>query len=261
MFVKVISWQPFSILSARSILATLVFLVYLRRINFRWTRLQIAGALGYVGAQLSFIIATKLTTAANAIFLQYTAPVYIALLGYWLLGERPRRADWISLLIILAGMLLFFGDDLNLAGFYGNIFGILSALAMAVMVLCMRKQKDTVPANTILLGNIIGIFVGLPFLLQETFSPSSVGIIFYLGIFQIGLSFILYSNAIKYVPALESTLILTIEPILNPFWVFFVLGEVPGQFAFIGGALVLGVVIIRAIISARTIKDGLPITR
>ncbi len=112
-----------------------------------------------------------------------------------------------------------------------------------------------VPANTILLGNFFGAIIGLPFLLQETFTLSSVGTILFLGIFQIGISFILYSIAIKYVHALESTLIVTLEPVLNPVWVFLVLGEIPGKLAFMGGILVLGAVIGRAVVSSHTVPD------
>ena len=252
LLVKIISWQPLSILSGRSILSTAVFWIFLKcPTRFRWTPLQVVGAFGYVGAQLFFIMATKLTTAANAIFLQYTLPIYIVLFGYWFLNERPQRADWISLAVIFTGLFLFFGDDLNFDGFSGNILAIVSGMSMAVLMLCMRKQKDGTPANTILLGNIIGAVIGLPFLLQESFSPSSLGIIAYLGIFQIGLSFVLYSIAIKQVQALESTLILTLEPILNPLWVFLVIGETPGKLALIGGMFVIGAVTARAVVSAR----------
>jgi drug/metabolite transporter (DMT)-like permease len=253
LFVKIISWQPLSILSARSMISTVVFLIYLRHVRFRWGRIQIAGAFGYVGAQLFFITATKLTTAANAIFLQYTAPVYVALFGWWLLGERPRRADWLSMLVIFAGMVLFFGDDLSFDGYLGNFVAILGGIAMAVMILCMRGQKAGAPGNTILLGNVIGVIIGLPFLVQETFSLSSLAIISYLGVFQIGLSFVCYSYAIKYVPALESTLIVTLEPVLNPVWVFLVLGEVPGRLAAVGCLLVIAAVTGRALISTRAV--------
>lgn len=252
LLVKIISWQPLSILSGRSILSTAVFWIFLQRpTRFRWTRLQVVGAFGYVGAQLFFIMATKLTTAANAIFLQYTLPVYIVLFGYWFLNERPQRADWISLVVIFTGLFLFFGDDLNFEGFTGNVLAILSGMSMAVLMLCMRKQKDGTPANTILLGNIIGAVIGLPFVFQESFSLPNLGIIAYLGIFQIGLSFVLYSIAIKQVQALESALILTLEPILNPLWVFLVIGETPGKLALIGGMFVIGAVTARAIVSAR----------
>jgi len=254
LLVKIISWQPLSILSGRSILSTAVFWIFLKcPTRFRWTPLQVVGAFGYVGAQLFFIMATKLTTAANAIFLQYTLPIYIVLFGYWFLNERPQRADWISLAVIFTGLFLFFGDDLNFDGFSGNILAIVSGMSMAVLMLCMRKQKDGTPAHTILLGNIIGIVIGLPFLLQESFSSSNLGIISYLGIFQIGLSFVLYSIAIKQVQALESSLILTLEPILNPLWVFLVIGETPGKLALIGGMFVIGAVTARAIVSARTV--------
>lgn len=252
LLIKIISWQPLSILSGRSILSTAVFWIFLQRpVRFHWTRLQVVGAFGYVGAQLFFIMATRLTTAANAIFLQYTLPIYIVLFGYWFLKERPQRADWISLIVIFIGLFLFFGDDLNFNGFSGNILAIFSGMAMATLMLCMRKQKDGTPANTIFLGNILGAIIGLPFLAHESFSLPDLGMIIYLGIFQIGLSFVLYSVAIKQVQALESSLILTLEPILNPLWVFLVLGETPGKLALIGGILVIGSVTARAIVSAR----------
>ena len=254
LLVKIISWQPLSILSGRSILSSVVFWIFLKYpTRFNWTPLQVTGAVAYVGTQIFFIMATKLTTAANAIFLQYTLPIYIVFFGYWFLNERPQRADWISLIVIFAGLFLFFGDDLNFDGFTGNILAIVSGMAMALLMLCMRKQKDGTPANTILLGNILGAVIGLPFLFQESYSLPNLGIIAYLGIFQIGLSFVLYSIAIKQVQALEATLILTLEPILNPLWVFLVIGETPGKLALIGGMFVVSAVTARAVVSARAV--------
>ena len=252
LLVKIITWQPLSILSGRSLLAAVVFWIFLRRPRLRWTPVQIVGALGYVLAQLFFIMATKLTTAANAIFLQYTLPIYVMVFGYWFLGEKPQRADWIALIVIFSGLFLFFVDHLDFNGLTGNLLGICSGMAMAVLMLCMRKQKDGSPADTILLGNFMGIVIGLPPLLHENYSLFSVGVISYLGIFQIGLSFVLYSIAIRHVQVLESTLILTMEPILNPLWVFLVIHETPGPMACIGGLLVIGAVTVRAIVSART---------
>jgi drug/metabolite transporter (DMT)-like permease len=252
LLVKIITWQPLSILSGRSLLAAVVFWIFLRRPRLRWTPVQIVGALGYVLAQLFFIMATKLTTAANAIFLQYTLPIYVMIFGYWFLDEKPQRADWVALIVIFSGLFLFFVDHLDFNGLSGNILGICSGMAMAVLMLCMRKQKDGSPADTILLGNFMGIVIGLPSLLHENYSLFSVGVISYLGIFQIGLSFVLYSIAIRHVQVLESTLILTLEPILNPLWVFLVIHETPGPMACIGGLLVIGAVTVRAIVSART---------
>lgn len=251
LLVKIITWQPLSILSGRSLLAAIVFWIFLRRPRLRWTPIQVVGALGYVLAQLFFIMATKLTTAANAIFLQYTLPIYVMIFGYWFLGEKPQRADWVALIAIFSGLFLFFVDHLDFNGLSGNILGICSGVAMAVLMLCMRKQKDGSPADTILLGNFMGVAIGLPSLLHESYSLFSVGVISYLGIFQIGLSFVLYSIAIRHVQVLESTLILTLEPILNPLWVFLVIHEAPGPMACIGGLLVIGAVTARAIASAR----------
>lgn len=254
LLVKIISWQPLSILSGRCILSAGVFWVFLKcPTRIKWTGLQLVGAVGYLGSQLFFIMATKLTTAANAIFLQYTLPIYIVLFGYWFLNERPQRADWISLVVIFTGLFLFFGDDLNFNGVTGNILAIISGMFMAALMLCMRKQKDGNPANTILLANILGAVIGLPFLFHESFALTNIGIISYLGIFQIGLSFVLYSIAIKQVKALESSLILTLEPILNPLWVFLVIGETPGKLALVGGVFVIGAVTARAIVSARAV--------
>jgi drug/metabolite transporter (DMT)-like permease len=251
LLIKMSTWGPLAILGGRSIVAGIVVLVYLRRIDLRFTRWQVFGALSYVGTQLTFITATKLTTAANAIFLQYTAPVYVLLLGWLLLRERPRRADWITMLVIFVGLLLFLGDDLTLQGMYGNLLAIVSGVLLATMTLCTRKEKDGNPANTFLLGTFIGALIGLPALLGAAFSPANIGIILYLGTFQMGLALILYSMAIKQVRALEATLILTLEPVLNPIWVFLVIGETPSPRALLGAALVLAAVTGRAILSAR----------
>ena len=143
---------------------------------------------------------------------------------------------------------------------YGNGLAVLSGITMALMIVCMRHQKDGRPAETIILGNLLSAVVGLPFVLQETMSWTSAGMIVYLGLFQMGLSFTLYSVAIRHLHALESTLIVTLEPILNPVWVFFVTGETPGPLTLTGGVLVLGAVTLRAVVSARG-ANGLPLKK
>jgi drug/metabolite transporter (DMT)-like permease len=251
LFIKIIDWKPLSILSGRSIISFFVFLIYLRRPRMKWSRLQISGAFGYVGVQLFFVISTKLTAAANAIFLQYTGSLYLFLFGYWFLGEPPHRTDWISTPIIFLGLILFLGDGLRFSGIEGNLFGALSGLSMAIMMLCMRREKADEPGTLILLGCLIGILIGFPSLIQETFSLNSVGIILFLGVFQMGLSYVFFSIAIRYLDALESSLILFIEPVLNPVWVFLIIGEVPGCLALLGGLLVIGTAVARAVVSAR----------
>lgn len=254
LLIKLLTWEPLAILGGRSIVAGSVIWLSLRRYDSRpvhFTRWQVVGALSYVGAQLMFITATKLTTAANAIFLQYTAPIHVLLLGWWLLKERPRRGDWIAMAVIFSGLLLFLGDDLTLQGLHGNLLAVLSGVLLAVTTLVTRGETRGAPAATFLLGCFIGAAIGLPALLQATFSPVNLGIIAFLGALQMGLPLILFSAAIRHVRALEASLILTLEPILNPLWVFLVIGETPGPLALVGAALVVSALTLRARASAR----------
>jgi drug/metabolite transporter (DMT)-like permease len=228
-----------------------VFFIWLHRVPLKITPFLVAGAAGYMGAQFLFILSTRMTTAANAIFLQYTAPIYVLLFGIWFLGERPRRIDWITMVVIFAGMLLFFGQNLTFEGLYGNLAAILSGVALAVMIICTRAQKDSHPAQVFLIGSCLGGLIGLPSVLQETWTLTDVAILGYLGIFQTCLASAIYSIAIRKVPALESNLILMLEPVLNPLWVFLAIGEAPAPIALVGGVVVLGAIAIRAIVGAR----------
>ncbi len=255
LMIKAISWGPLAILAGRSLFSSLVFLVYLRRVPTQFTRWKLIASASYILTQFLFISATKLTTAANAIFLQYTAPIYIVLLALWFLHERASRMDWGSMLIIFLGMFLFFGDRLSANGFYGNLLAILSGVTMAVMTVALRAQKDEVPAESILLANLFTAVAGSPAILRESWTVTNWLIILYLGVFQIGLSFVLYTTAIQHVPALESSLISTLEPVLNPVWVFLFLGEEPGEFALIGGLIVLAGVALSAISGARAVPE------
>lgn len=250
LFLKLVSWHPLAIFGGRALVSAAIFLVYLRRVPFRCTRMQAAGAAGYAASQLLFIWANKLTTAANAIFLQYTLPVYVMALGYWILGERPRRADWVATAAILTGLALFFGEGLSLEGLYGNLAAILSGVAFALMMVCMRAEADGDPAEVVRLGSLASAAIGLPWLLMERWSLADTGAIVYLGLFQISLSFILYARAVRSVRAVDSVLVLALEPILNPVWVLLVLGERPGAMAVAGGTVVVGAVLGRALLGA-----------
>src|ERR1043165_4102905 len=141
-FVKALNWQPLSILAGRGLFTSIVFLLYLRRLPKNVTRWTLLAAGGSIATQFLFVTSTKLTTAANSIFLQYTAPIYVVLLGYWLLREKPSRSDWIAMGTIFLGMLLFFGDQLSPGGLYGNILAVKSSMTSAIMVISFRAQKN-----------------------------------------------------------------------------------------------------------------------
>lgn len=257
MLIKLLNWHPLAISGTRSAIAALVIWATIRHPQFRWSVPQIGGALAYLAAQSLFVISTQLTSAANAIFLQYTAPVYVAVFGIWYLGERARAVDWWTMGLIFIGMLLFFGDDLTTKGYWGNILAIINGVAFAWLILFMRKEKDGSPETTTLLGNGLSALVGLPFIFASWGAhtvPNSQGwaILLFLGIFQLGIPYLLYSRAIRGLNAVEAVLIQTIEPILNPLWVFWVVGETPGPWALAGGAVVLGAVTFRALSVARS---------
>ena len=256
LFVKILDWQPISILAGRSLFASIVFLIYLRRIPTRFNRWQLLAAGMFILTQFLFVTSTKMTTAANAIFLQYTAPIYVVLLAFWLLREKPARTDWISMLIIFIGLTLFFADKLSTDGFYGNLLAILSGVTSAVMMVAFRAQKDGNPAESNLIAFLITATLGFPFVLKETWTVTNWLILAFLGVFQIGLAFIFFTQGIKHIPALEANLIGTLEPVLNPIWVFLFYGESMGAFALIGGLVVLGGVTLSAVGSARTAKES-----
>ena len=249
--IKLVSWNPVAIAGLRSLIAMMVIVAYVRHPRFTWTFPQIGGAIAYAVTVTLFVIATKLTTAANAILLQYTAPVYVAFLSAWVLEERPQWFDWLTIGMVLGGMALFFLDHLAPGSLLGNIFAILSGISFASFVLFMRKQRNESPFETVILGNLFTGVIGLHFMFGSMPDARSWIGLFFLGVIQLGLSYVLYSKAIKHVTAIEAILIPGIEPILNPIWVFLILGERPGKWALIGGFIVLISVTLRSLIAIR----------
>jgi drug/metabolite transporter (DMT)-like permease len=251
LFIKLVTWNPVAIAGLRGFIAMFVLIVYVRHPHFTWSFPQIGGAIAYAVTVTLFVIATKLTTAANAILLQYTAPVYVAFLGSWILKERVLWFDWLIVLTVIGGMTLFFLDRLTPGNQLGNVSAILSGLGFAFFVLFMRKQKNESPLETVLLGDLFTGLIGLPFMFESMPGALSwLGLLF-LGIVQLGLSYVFYSEAIRHVTALEAILIPGIEPILNPVWVFLMLGEAPGKWALMGGFVVLMSVTARSLIAVR----------
>lgn len=250
--IKWIAWPPLAIAGARGFLAALFLVVVQRRLRFTLSSVQLGAAVAYALCTFAFVVATKLTTAANAILLQYTAPVWVALAGAWFLGERTTRLDWVAIVIAFIGMGLFFADGLRADSLLGIGVGLLAGLGYAAMTLLMRKQKDSSVTESIILGNLIAGAIGLPFMIAAPALPTSGWLpIMALGFVQLGLGYAIYSRAIKHVTALEAVIIPVIEPILNPLWVMLFIGEKPGGLALLGGLLVLLAVTWRAVHSIR----------
>ena len=250
--IKSVEWPSMAKAGARSAIACVILWGWLGRPRFTWRPAQLGAALAYAGTVSLFVIANDRTTAANAIFLQYTAPVYVALLGHSLLGERTRWVDWLCITVSLAGIGLFFGDQFSARGLSGILAGLGSGACFGVMVLLSRKERDASPGSALLLGNLLTALLGLPFAIGHALPLPQAGALVLLGVVQLGIPYVLYSMAIRRVTALEAIIILMLEPILNPVWVALAQGEVPGPWSLVGGMLVLGAVLARGMVGRGT---------
>ena len=251
LLIKIVDWNPFAIAGLRSLIGGLLILAVVRRPRFTWSFPQMAGAVCYAGCMVCFVAANKLTTAANAILLQYTAPLYAAMLGWVFLREKASLLDWITIAVVLGGMALFFLDKLAAGGMAGNLIAIVSGIFFAGTMVALRKQKNESPLESLLLSHGITFLVSLPFLWGPAPSLASCLGLGLLGVFQIGIPSFLLAYGVKRVTALQTLLTTVLEPIFNPVWVFVVLGEVPGPRSLVGGAIILVAVTLRSAISLR----------
>lgn len=258
--IKSIKWNPVAIAGMRSGIAAIVLLIVLKKPKITWSFAQIGAALAYSGTVILFVMANKATTAANAILLQYTAPIYVALFGAWILKEKTKVLDWVMILTVLGGMALFFLDHLSMNGILGNIFAAASGICFGFLVIFMRMQKDGSPLESVFLGNILTALIGIPFMFSSALNTQGWINLLIMGVVQLGIPYILYSMAVKHVTALEAILIPIIEPILNPVWVFFMIGETPGVWAIVGGAIVVIAVTLRCVLPALRAKGRIIIS-
>lgn len=245
--IKSIQWNPMAIAGMRSAIAILVLLLVVRKNHLRLSVYRIAGAVFYAATVILYVCANKLTTAANVILLQYTAPIYVAIFSVWFLKEHINKWDWIVIVTALLGMCLFFFGDLSPGTVWGNILSLICGMTFALMIVFMRKQKDGSPVSSVFIGNILTLICMLPFMFHDVPGDRTSWLaLFFLGTFQLGLSYVLYSIAIKYVTALEAVMITLIEPLINPVWAFMILGERPSDWAVIGGIVVIGSLILHS---------------
>jgi len=218
-------------------------------------------SMAYAATLVLFVTANKLTTSANTIFLQATGPLYILLLAPWLLKERIRPPDVAFMAVVAAGLLLFFaGTDVPVrtapAPFQGNVLAALSGFTWALTLMGLRwmgaDESGGSPAGAVVLGNAFAFLATLPMSLP--FSGIGAGdwtAIIYLGVFQIALAYAFVTRAVGKLPALEISIILLVEPVLNPVWSWLVHGERPSSWALAGGALILGATALRSILASR----------
>jgi drug/metabolite transporter, DME family len=264
--IKAAAFSGVQVSALRSGIAAVVLILYLRgRLALSLPVL----AVGIVyGATLTlFVLGTKLTTAANAIFLQSTYPLYVLLLSPWLLGERIGRRDILYLIAVASGLVLCVlgrppATTTAPNPGLGNAFAILSGLVWALTLLGLRYvERDATgrrPAMTaVITGNTFASLAALPFAWPMPHaSPAEWATIVYLGVFQIGLAYVCLTRAVGRLPALEVSLLLLLEPVLNPMWAWLVRGERPGTWTIAGGVVIIGVTAIKSIYEAYAIRSG-----
>ncbi len=249
--IKSIDLTPVAIAGTRSLIALMIMSLAMPDVLRKMSWRIVPGAIAYSATVFLFVVATKLTTAANAIFLQYTAPIYIAMISPWFLGERTNWHDWLLIVVALGGVGLFFLDRLSFHGFSGVIAALGSGFAFAWLTVLMRHQKAGSPEAVVLLGNAITFLIASPWTFPISKIEQNGPPLLLLGIAQLTIPYLLYSLAIRHVRALDASIISIIEPILNPIWVMLATSEYPSFWSIVGGALVLMTSLTRSLIASR----------
>lgn len=238
-------WQ---IAGGRSLVAGLFLYLFVREARRPPTRAVWVTALAYAATVSLFAVANKLTTAANAIFIQSTAPLWVVLLsGRWL-DEQPTRSELWTVPVYALGLLLFFLDELSPGQMTGNWVALAAGLAFATCIIGLRRIQERGP-SALATGNGIAALVTAPFWWgQPLHEPSDWAILVYLGVFQLGLSYLLFARGVRHTPALTASLLVLLEPVLNPVWTFLIAGERPGPWALAGGSIVLVTTVWRTLV-------------
>ena len=256
LFIKWTNLSGLELSFYRSFFAVLTVAFFTRREGLGLNRISAVASLLYAALLILFVLATKKTTAANAIFLQYTAPVYLLILEPLIYKERFRMRDLLTVLICLGGMVLFFVGKLRPEDVAGNLLALASGVCFAVYVLMLRHSKARLVnrASSVIYGNLLAIIMTAPWGIAVLASLGRFDLltVVFLGVFQLGLSYTLFTYAMSHgVRSLDAGIIGYIEPLLNPVWVFLVLGEKPSKWALVGGAIIITAVIVHMLVDAR----------
>ena len=242
-FIKLVDWNPFVIAAWRSLLAGVVCFVYLRarKLPFAWNRRTVLSGVSLALTMMLFVVANKLTTAANAIVLQFTAPVFIVILSVLFFGKKFRLADILTVIVTMAGISLFFFDKLSAGHQLGNVVALGAGACFGCYYISLGESPEGERMSAILIADGLTFLIGLPFTFttHPSFTPAAMLVVVLLGIIQLGIPYILLAKAAEHCPPLACCLLGAVEPLLNPLWVFLLNGEAPGVSALCGGAVVI----------------------
>lgn len=242
-FIKLIPWNSIVIAGIRSLIAGAVMFVYMRykRIGFTADRRSMLGGLALCCTLTCFVAANKLTTAANSIVLQFTAPMFIVVFSVLFLKKKFSRSDIFAVVLTMLGISLFFFDQLTPGHLLGNCVAIVAGMAFAGYYMSLEGASESERMSAILMAHGLTFCVSIPFIAQEPpeLGAAPVICIFILGVVQLGIPYVLLGRASGSCPPLACSLLGAVEPLLNPVWVFIFDGEAPGMWALIGGVVVV----------------------
>jgi drug/metabolite transporter (DMT)-like permease len=250
LFIKLISLDSMELSFFRCAIAAVVFALMFRKRILKLNRLALLNSFAYAAVLILFVIATKTTTAANAIFLQSTAPIYVLIFEPLLTKTKWERINIITIVVCFLGMILFFMGDLTPGDIKGNIAALLAGVAFAAFFLGMKKNEPQYGESSIFYGNVIVALICIPFITDmNSISVQDFAMVSFLGVFQIAFAYALFSYGLKRIIAVEASIISMFEPVLNPIWVFIGYGEVPSFYAIIGGIIIMTAITVRTLIS------------
>ena len=258
LFIKATHLSPFEVSFGRSLLATITIVIFTRSEGFGLNRISAITSVLYAALLILFVVATKMTTAANAIFLQYTAPVYVLILEPLFYKEKFRARDFVTVAACLAGMSLFFVGKLRPQDVSGNLFALASGVCFALFFLLLRhsKARQVNRAASAIYGNLMVVVLCAPAFfgaVKRGIAPEDYARLAYLGVVQIGFAYLLFTLAMaRGLRSLDAGIIGYVEPVLNPIWVFLFLGERPSGWAIIGGAIIIASVMVHMLIEVKT---------
>jgi DME family drug/metabolite transporter len=242
--IKAVAELPLKVAFYRSLFATIaLFLMFGRdvwgRRHWKSTGMFAAAIVSYVACLVTFVVATKWTTAANAIFLQYAGVIWVLLFSPIVTNDAMRLRDAGAIAVAIGGMALFFVGRYEARGMSGNVMALISSVFFAALILVLRRENQAAE-SAIIWGNVAVSLTLLPFVAHDlALSARSLAVLVFLGVFQIGLPYVLFVRGLRYVTATQASLTGMLEPIANPVWVFIFLGERPSAFAVAGAIVVL----------------------
>lgn len=250
LFIKLISLSPMQISFFRCLIAALVFLIIFKSKVLKLNPLALLNSFSYATVLILFVYATKTTTAANAIFLQSTAPIYVLIFEPILTKTKYEKINVITISVCFIGMILFFIGELSPGDIKGNIAALLAGIAFAAFFLGMKKNEGKFGEASIFLGNLLVSLFCIPFIFElKSLDGSDLAMVSFLGVFQIAIPYALFNYGIQRIKAVEASIISLFEPVLNPIWVFLGYGEIPKFNAIVGGLIIITAVTIKTFIS------------